>query len=150
MNSSICSSDWTLGARLHFAPAVAVKGGLREYLARQTHAGAHFFPVLRSAHVIETGCVGDPGSGRLRNRTQPRLCERMGPMCDLEAVFLGEARTVVAHGHGQEVVLEVGIADSGTAADECAGLEVVAGTEPVVAQEPAQPIRNRLSGLSAE
>ncbi len=75
-------------------------------------------------------------AGAAQSHPTPAL-RAHGSNVDLEAVLIGQAGTVIAHGHGQEMVLKVGIADSGPAANEGAGLEVVAGTKPVVAQQPA-------------
>ena len=46
---------------------------------------------------------------------------------------------VVAHGGGQEMVLDVGPFDPRPGADEGTGFEVVGGAEPVLEQDPADP-----------
>ena len=55
----------------------------------------------------------------------------------LEAVLLRQRGPVVAHGHGQEVILDVRVANAGAAADEAAGLEVVARSESIPGEQPA-------------
>src|SRR3954451_13766739 len=45
---------------------------------------------------------------------------------------------VIGHGERQEVVLQIRITDARPAAHEAAGFEMVRGTRPVMAQQPAQ------------
>ena len=42
-----------LGARLNLAAAVPIEGGLREDLARQPNAGAHFHEVVWVRQIVE-------------------------------------------------------------------------------------------------
>ena len=68
-----------IGARLDFAAAVGIEGGLRENLAGQPHAGAHFRPVVWLAHVIELDARRLGADLPSASRTQPRLFDRIGP-----------------------------------------------------------------------
>ena len=54
----------------------------------------------------------------------------------LEAVGLGGVAAVVAHGDGQEVVLDVGPGELFITADEAAGLEVVGGAQAGALEHP--------------
>ena len=79
----------------------------------------------------------------VRKRTQPRLCERIGPTCAWKPCSFASVAAVVADRHRQEMKLDVRVADAGAAADEAAGLEMIAGAEPVVAQQPARTDQER-------
>src|SRR3984885_9689664 len=80
-------------------------------------------------------CGASSGCGE-RSRTDPWLRERIGPTCAWKpGSRAGEA--IVAHRQRQEMELDVRVAHTGAAADEAAGLEVIAAAEPAAGQQPA-------------
>src|SRR5207244_11120013 len=77
------------------------------------------------------GGVGGPPAPR---RAAPR---GGGAPVGLDAGLAGERRAVVAHRERQEMELDVRVAHASAAADEAAGLEVVARAEAVLGEDPA-------------
>ena len=55
----------------------------------------------------------------------------------LEPMLLGHRLTVIGHGQGQEMVLDIGIANTGPAADKAAAFEVIGRAQPILEQDPA-------------
>jgi hypothetical protein len=55
----------------------------------------------------------------------------------LEAVLGRKRFSVIGDGERQEMILDIGVANTGTAADEAAALEMIGRAEPVLAQQPA-------------
>src|SRR5581483_4589005 len=61
-----------------------------------------------------------------------------GPHMSLKTVLACKRGAVVAHRHGEEMELDVREADSRTAANEPARLEMIGGAEAIVQQQPAR------------
>jgi hypothetical protein len=68
----------------------------------------------------------------------------------LEAVRLGCRLAVVAHGGGDEVILDIRIVDAGGGAHEGGGLEMVGGAEPRLEEQPLCADQRLGEGLSTE
>ena len=54
----------------------------------------------------------------------------------LEAVPLGRRRAVIADRDGKEMILDVGIGNTGRRADETKGLKLVRGAETTLEEQP--------------
>ena len=125
-------------ARLDLGAAVGIEGLLADDLAGQADAGAEAGAVVLVRQVVEQDARLVPRIGRLDPHV-PAALRLVGADVDLEAVALERGLAVVAHGRGQEVVLDVRPLDAGPGADEGAGFEVVGGAEAVLEQDPARP-----------
>ena len=122
-------------ARLDLPPTPTREGGLRKDLAGEAHTGTHLLHVLRRAEIIEKDARR---VARIR-RSQAHPTAAVGAHrtdMRLETVLRSAARSIVGHGHGQEVVLEIRVANAGAAADEAAGLEMVGRPESGAREQP--------------
>jgi hypothetical protein len=57
---------------------------------------------------------------------------------NLEAMAAEGKLAVIAHGGGQEVILDVGILNAGLRADKAAGFKVIGGSQPGFERQPFQ------------
>ena len=112
-------------ARLQLAAAIAIECRLRKQLAGQAHAGPHLFPIFGLTHVVEENArmIFNP------RRTQPHPTAAPGTHGShvrLIAMLFGERGAVVAYGHGQKMVLNIGKPHTGVATDKTASLKMIA------------------------
>jgi hypothetical protein len=127
-----------VGARLDLAAPVGVERGPGQDLPGEADAGPHLLPVVGVAHVVEDDARAFGGVGRTQTDETAALRAHR-PDVGLVAMLGGKLAAVIGHGQRQEMILDVGKTDAGTAANETAGLEMVGGAEAVAAQQPARP-----------
>ena len=126
-----------VGAGRDLVPRVVRERRLGKDLPREPDAGPEVPPVVLVGHVVEEDRGCGAGLGRGQSHAAARFRAHR-PHVGLEAVALGGGLAVVAHGEGQEVVLDVRVLHAGAGADEAAGFEVVGGAEAIPEQEPAR------------
>jgi len=107
-----------LGARLDFLCCIALHCGLLEQFAGEAHGAAPLRQVVRVGQVVEQDlrCLDAPRcSAHGRNRATWRASAPHAP----GSHGRGEGRlAVIAHGGGQEVILDVGVFDTRGGTDE--------------------------------
>ena len=111
-------------AGLNFTSTEWRKGRLLKNLTGQPHTGPHLRPIVGMAHIIEQdfGLV-------VRVCAFERHCASAfgahGTDMGLKAMFGCQRRSVIIDRHGKEMILDIGIFDSGAAADEATAFKLV-------------------------
>src|SRR5215207_10161764 len=115
-------------AGLDFAAFIAGESRLAKYFASEANAGAELHPIIGMRHVVEPD---ERRVARIR-RAQMHVAPRFGshrPHVNLETMGGCRRLAVVADGDGQEVILNIGIFDARTGADEAAGFEMIGSAQ---------------------
>src|SRR5262245_11269816 len=125
-------------ARLDLAAGESLHGGGAEQCAGQPDAAPEIVAVGGVGHVVEK----DPSRLARVARAQLHPTARARahrPDMDLETMTGCGRLAVIANGARQEMILDVGIFDALSGADEAAGFEMVGGAETSTEEQPLGP-----------
>ena len=113
-----------VSAGLNFTSTEWRKGGLLKNLTGQPHAGPHLRPIVGMAHIIEQDFGLFARVCAFERHCAPAFGAH-GTDMGLKAMFGCQRRAVIIDRHWKEMILDIGIFDSGTAADEAAAFKLV-------------------------
>ncbi|MNZ85517.1 hypothetical protein D3C78_1043120 [compost metagenome] len=90
---------------------------------------AEFFPVFLMAHIVEANDRVVMRIGGAQGDVAARFRQVVADMHLKTMAFCG-GLAVIGNGHGQEMILDIGLFQTGRGAQEGAGLELVGGAKP--------------------